>query len=101
MPVQDEAPKSDDRRSLHLLVQQVQTPAGYAYRLIAYGGGDSYFAPEFQTPAAVLSRLRDAAPDLEVSSMVTDASTTSIIFSAEVHLTETQRTRLGLVPALR
>ena len=87
----------DEPRSLRLILQEVQSPPGHAYRLIAYGDGDCYCTPEFQTLAALLALLRRVAPDVEASLMATSEPTSSIVFAGDVALTGEQRMRLGLL----
>lgn len=99
MPNEEKQQGANSGSQLRLLIQQVQTNSGKSWRLIAYGDGDRHSAPEFKTLEAVLALLRRDLPELDLSNTAVpaDGPGSSIIFAADVRLTEAQRTALGLI----
>lgn len=84
---------------LRLLIQQVQTGSGQWWRLIAYGDGERHCAPEFATLEALVTLVRRHVPDLDAANIAVpaDGLGSSILYAADVVLTNEQRTALGLL----
>lgn len=101
MPNEVKEQTSGEARALRLLIQQVQTSAGKSWRLIVYGDGERYRAPEFASFEALLAVLRRVLPDLDLSGIAALPAEpgSSILYATDVRLTEAQRTSLGLISA--
>jgi hypothetical protein len=86
------------RHSVRVVVQRIYSPGGFFYRLVAYGDGQTYRPTEFGTLEQLEEALRSVAPNFNgiVSAETSQAQHTSIIFSREMELDDSQLSRLGL-----
>jgi hypothetical protein len=87
-----------NRHSVRVVVQRIYSPAGFFYRLVAYGNGETYRPSEFGSLEQLTDALRSVAPNFKgiVGPETNQAQHTSIIFSREMELDDSQLSRLGL-----
>ena len=81
-----------------LVIQQLRTPEGLVYRVLAYGDRQDYGPAQFATGADLRKALDQA--DLSLAGQVLarlDRNTdTRIVFSGSVELSTTQLAQLGM-----
>ena len=88
---------SPDRHSLRVVIQQIHSPA-HIYRLVVYGNPRTYRPAEFESLDQLTQALHAAVPGFQgtISSPLPETKGTSIVFSGEMELDDSQLTRLGL-----
>ena len=83
---------------LRIVVQRVSQGQGVVYRLIAYGGDDTYRPVEFGSIDSVRSTLCSVVPDLDLNTLSKQSagSGVSILLAETIEIDEPQLAALGL-----
>jgi len=88
--------------SLRLVAQQVQTPRGRVYRLVAYSTDHEFNSIEFNSLEDLRNTLLSAIPNFDCSEL-NPATTrdTQILFTTGMRLSQAQISGLGFKMAAR
>lgn len=83
---------------LRIVVQRVSQGQGVVYRLIAYGGDDTYRPVEFGSIDSARSTLCSVVPDLDLHALFQQyaGSDVSILLAETIEIDESQLAALGL-----
>jgi hypothetical protein len=82
--------------TLRLVIQRICLPHISCYRLVAYGDGQAYQPVDFDSLGQLVERLRSVAPNFNATILPEANAHTSILFSGNIELDDSQILRLGL-----